>query len=189
MEPVEFARGIDPGVLLVFAIVSLFFATPFFFMVAMDNYDDDSGFGVKMVVSFAVIKVILIIVLIIALVPGPETIKKSDTQTEVVKKIVSVSSAEDVSGSGGIGSFVVATNDMYRYYYQTKDGGYKQGKITADGTIIRYTDETPQLIKVTKIEYEKRSWIGIFWREEQTTKSHYEFLVPEGSVQNQFNFN
>jgi hypothetical protein len=186
MEPIDFTSGADPGVLLFLAICSLLFVTPFLFVVAAD---DDSEGGVKLVIAGAVIKIILIIVFIIATTSEPEIIKKSETQTEVVKKIVSVSSTEDVSGSGNMCHYVVATNEMYRYYYPTKDGGYKQGKVTAEGTIIRYTDETPQLIKVTKIEYKKRSWIGLFWKEEQTAKSHYEFLVPEGSVQNQFNFN
>ena len=84
------------------------------------------------------------------------------------------------------GSFVIATNDIYRYYYETDDG-IRQGTVPASNTIIYYTDEAPYLAIVTeKYHYYGERWF--VYSESWTESMHYELHVPEGSVAVQFEF-
>ncbi len=107
--------------------------------------------------------------------------------------IISVSNSTSTDGSGnfnwGSGSFVIATGEVYRYYYETPEG-IRQGTVPANDTVIKYTDEPPVLRHIYFIAREVKTWLpNIVHVGEDIVTSYYELLIPEGSVVNQFNLN
>ena len=144
------------------------------------------------IVLFDIVMVAMIVLAIIAGNHEEIVTKESDPPERVtIHEIVSVSTSENVNGSGSICHYVIATDEVYRYYYKRNDGSYMQDKVTAKGTRIVPIDETetPKLVKVTEVEREKHFWWLFFGYTEQKTSSHYELLIPEGSVVFQFNLN
>ncbi len=144
------------------------------------------------IVLFDVVVIVLFVLAIIACNHEEIITKESDPPERVtIHEIASVSVGENVNGSGSVYHYVIATDEVYRYYYKRNDGSYMQDKVTAKGTRIVPIDEaeTPKLVKVTEVKREKHFWWLFFGYTEEKTSSHYELLIPEGSVVFQFNLN
>lgn len=159
----------------------------FCFAIAIDDDFADIIFG-----GIGVLSTILFGMSVITGIAVTSVKTESSDQKMAATPIISVANSTSTEGEGsfgfGSGSFVIATDEVYRYYYETPEG-IKQGKVPASETIIKYTDETPTLLKITDTTKttEHRWWF--YHREYDTSSTHYELLIPEGSVVNQFNLN
>lgn len=155
---------------------------------------DDNDYGMfKFFLATSILSVILLIMSIIVSATVAVDVKTESDQKIVTTPIISVSNSTSTGGEGsfalGSGSFVIATDEVYRYYYETSEG-IKQGKVPASETVIKYTDEAPVLRKITDTtQTTERWWWFYHWEHEPTSSTHYELLIPEGSVINQFNLN
>ena len=120
-----------------------------------------------------------------------------EEKTETVK-IVSLQDNSQVEGNGG-GGFLhvyitIGTSGMYTYYYQLDDGGYKQGRIDADYTII-YEEDNCEMPRVeTYTTFNQNNWskfwtkVLVFSNKDGKEKSkRYEIHVPKGTVVQEFN--
>ena len=96
------------------------------------------------------------------------------------------------SMSGGIlyvhGS--VSGESVYIYYYQTEDGGIKQGTIPVDSTTIYFTKpgEEAYLETIITTEYMINNNNTPATRFGESSKTTYKLYVPEGSVTNVYEF-
>lgn len=81
----------------------------------------------------------------------------------------------------------------YRYFYPTRDGGFKAGKIPANRTTIKYLDGNYRIEK-HDYKWNKKSekWIKIFAIFDADSFSYddyyYIVYVPEGSIVQDFTF-
>ena len=125
----------------------------------------------------------------------------SNTPTEEIQKwknnLVAIRSGVRLEGSatGGL-TFVVADigeEDVYTFFYETSDGGYKKGKINSSNVTIYETDEEePSIIKYKRI-YDELSLEDETKSEVDYTKDYgeeydvwYEIFVPEGTIVRNF---
>lgn len=81
----------------------------------------------------------------------------------------------------------------YRYFYPTKDGGFKAGKIPASRTTIRYSDGNYRIEKHDyKWNEKSENWIKLFCIYDADSFSYndyyYVVYVPEGSIAQDFTF-
>lgn len=85
----------------------------------------------------------------------------------------------------------VSEESVYTYYYQSKDGGIKQGTIPADSTTIYFvkTGEKAYLETVVTTEYWLNNNNSPATRYPETSETTYKLYVPEGSVTNVYEFN
>lgn len=117
--------------------------------------------------------------------------------------LVAIRSDSQIEGSaGGALTFLVANigeKDVYTFYYETSDGGYKKGTINSSNVTIYETDE----VKPSIIKYEKgfagHSLDSLYFFNDETNSEvdytnnsgencnvRYEIFVPEGTIVQNF---
>lgn len=138
-------------------------------------------------IIFAVIATISIFALAGVFSLDYEIVEKTD---EI--KLVSLQDSSQINGSAGGGAFYVyasvGSEEVYTYYYQLENGGYKRGKICADNAIIFEKDNcNPEIIEYTTYQKNKLGGVirGILTFDIPESKS-YEIYVPKGTVLSTF---
>ena len=135
---------------------------------------------------------------------GTEVVKQIDEKPGETIKLMDPSKIEGGGHfSGGSGNFVIATNEVYLYYYKTAEGGYKQGKVNAETTTIYEEKDCkqPRLLSYDSIIHVTRKYSGaekigrmilLFFSSKEKTSTdtakntRYEIYVPEGTVVQNF---
>lgn len=84
----------------------------------------------------------------------------------------------------------VSEESVYKYYYQTEDGGIKQGTIPVDSTTIYFVKpgEEAYLETTTTTEYFMNNNNTPATRLNMSKTKTYKLYVPEGSVTNVYEF-
>lgn len=112
--------------------------------------------------------------------------------------LVSIKADSEIEGSG---TFLVANigeEDVYTFYYETSDGGYKKGKINSSNVTIYETDEVEPSIIVYNTGFAGYSWQSLLFLvnlnngelefNDDSGKGYtrYEIFVPEGTIVQNF---
>lgn len=118
-----------------------------------------------------------------------------DTVTEEYTSSWTITAMQDNIETNGrvylTGGYI--NSDLYyRYFYPTRDGGFKAGKIPANRTTIKYSDGNYRIEKHDYKWKESESWIKLFTLLDADSFSYddyyYVVYVPEGSIVQDFTF-
>ncbi len=110
-------------------------------------------------------------------------------------ELVSITDDSQISGKSSRGLFYVRvsvdTDEVYSFYYQVNDDGFKRGKVDADTTIIYEKDDcTPHIVEYTTYTKNKMNnilrAILAFGYGESSQKT-YEIYTPKGTILRTFN--
>lgn len=108
-------------------------------------------------------------------------------------KLVSLQDSSQVNGNMSSSLFYVyaslGTDEVYTYYYELENGGYKRGKVSADDTVIFEEENcTPKLVEYTVYTKNKLGSIlrKLFTFSNNPTSEKYEIFVPKGTVLKKF---
>lgn len=114
---------------------------------------------------------------------------------EETQGIVAIQDNSQVTGSGNAFYVSINTEGVYTYYYQLDDGGYKQGQVSAEDTII-YEEDNCENPSVQRYEsYTQNNWsetwtkILLFSSKQDKWESgstRYEIHVPKGTIVQDF---
>ena len=87
-------------------------------------------------------------------------------------------------------TFAISDHGVYRYYYQSENGGVKQDFVGADETTIYPTkeNEAPHLDCITSYEYKTHFRNNKAYKTKNDEKTWYELYVPKGSVVEAYEF-
>lgn len=155
----------------------------------------DIGEGLVWSVLITFILIIFSFVSILFNVPGPS----EETTTRI--DIVNVNDSKEVTGSVSGGGFLiysvngnVSTDNVYCYYYQQEDGGFKLASIRADDSTIYYLPEGETKGYINKITtttyyYDNNNYPAVKTDEVYEQSCKYEIYVPEGSIETYYEFN
>ena len=155
--------------------------------------DISEGFIWSGLITF--ILIIFSFVSILFNVPGPS----EETTTRI--DIVNVNDSKEVTGSVSGGGFLiysvngnVSTDNVYCYYYQQEDGGFKLASIRADDSTIYYLPEGETKGYINKITtttyyYDNNNYPAVKTDEVYEQSCKYEIYVPEGSIGTYYEFN
>ena len=112
------------------------------------------------------------------------------------QQIVSIKDNSQVSATGSLFYVSMSTDGVYTYYYKTNDGGYKQGKVNANNTIIYEEDncKSPSVQRYCKYTQKNLSetWTKILLfssKHDKYVSDRYEVHVPKGTVVQEFTLN
>lgn len=107
----------------------------------------------------------------------------------------SLSDSSQISGKGSGSLFYVYvsidTNEVYSFYYQVNDDGFKRGKVDADRvTIYERDDCTPHVVEYTTYTKNKmnsvlRTILAFGYGED--SEKNYEIYTPKGTILRTFN--
>ena len=115
--------------------------------------------------------------------------------------IANVNDSKEVTGSVSGGGFLiysvngsVSTDNVYNYYYQQEDGGFKLANIPADKSTIYYLPEGETKGYINKITtttyyYDNNNYPAVKTDEVYEQSCKYEIYVPEGSIGTYYEFN
>ena len=109
--------------------------------------------------------------------------------------LVSITDNSQISGKGSGGLFYVRvsvdTDEIYSFYYQVNDDGFRRGKVDADTTIIYEKDDcTPHIVQYTTYTKNKmnnilRAILAFGYGE--SSQETYEIYTPKGTILRTFN--
>lgn len=148
------------------------------------------------VITFVLIVFSAISIVFDISIPGPS----EETTTRI--DIVNVNDSKEVTGSVSGGGFLiysvngsVSTDNVYCYYYQQEDGGFKLASIPADDSTIYYLPEGETKGYINKITttttyyYDNNNYPAVKTDEVYEQSCKYEIYVPEGSIGTYYEFN
>lgn len=164
-----------------------------FFLSIISSFEEDN---IESMISF-LIALALVFGSIFALISINKHIDTYEALEET-EQIVSIKDNSQVSATSGLFYVSMSTDGVYTYYYKTNDGGYKQGKVNADNTIIYEEDncKSPSIQRYCK--YTQNNWsetwtkILLFSSKQDkyvSDSDRYEVHVPKGTVVQEFNLN
>lgn len=146
------------------------------------------------VITFVLIVFSAISIVFDISIPGPS----EETTTRI--DIVNVNDSKEVTGSVSGGGFLiysvngsVSTDNVYCYYYQQEDGGFKLASIPADDSTIYYLPEGDTKGYINKITtttyyYDNNNYPAVKTDEVYEQSCKYEIYVPEGSIGTYYEF-
>lgn len=102
---------------------------------------------------------------------------------EVTWDVVAAKDGSSVEGRFSIFAGYIDEDPYYFYYQQGADGGIRQGKIPAEGTVIYEDQESRSFIQKNTCPTEWR-----FWGRTGGCYTTYEIHVPKGSVKRDVEF-
>ena len=105
-------------------------------------------------------------------------------------ELVSITDSSQISGKGSSGLFYVYvsidTEEVYTFYYQVDDGGFKRGKVDADVTTIYEKDDcSPHVVEYTTYTKNKmNSILRIFlaFGYGESSQKTYKIYTPTGTI-------
>lgn len=104
---------------------------------------------------------------------GPET-----------TKLVSLRNNDGISGHFFLGSGSIETKQYYFFYKEAERGGYRPGKIeVADNVIVYEEKQQNGQLKVYTYQFSKPAY---YWFAFKIPSYRYEFVIPEGSLKQNF---
>ena len=146
---------------------------------------------------YDILFVVFFIATIIGGVVHHKSIEKVKSQEVKVttQDLVAIKDNSSIDGNKNRSIFYVTGSIKekaeYTYYYRLEDGGIKQGRINADSTTIYYVEDgkEPYLEITETTPYTDVYKKGVYLRrDEGQTSITYKLYVPEGSVQNVYEF-
>ena len=107
--------------------------------------------------------------------------------------LVSLQDSSQLKGGASGGLFYVCASlgaeEVYTYYYELENGGYKRGKISAEDTVIFEKDDcVPKILEYTVYTRNKLgSILKTILTFSNPTSERYEIFVPKETVLKTFN--
>lgn len=125
---------------------------------------------------------LLIVFFIYGAAVAPYFLPHTEVERELVDSTELVAANDGQETNGNL--FSISEDGVYRYYYQTGDGGKKQDCVEAGETTIYDTreGEVPHLDELTSYTIITHMRNNRPWEEKKDGKTWYELYVPEGSV-------
>lgn len=110
-------------------------------------------------------------------------------------ELVSITDDSQISGKGSGGLFYVRisidTEEVYSFYYQVNDDGFKRGKVDADTTTIYEKDDClPHVVEYTTYTKNKMNSILriiLAFGYGESSQKTYEIYTPTGTIFRTFN--
>jgi hypothetical protein len=99
-------------------------------------------------------------------------------------KLVAIRDKDGVEGQFYLGSGFISSEPYYFYYESLENGGFRPGKIDADGSVTVYEEDRKDAELVMfdwKITYPAWAWL-ICLRDEDGGRHSYAFHVPKGTI-------
>lgn len=153
------------------------------------NWYDVRGYAIKMV--------ILIVVGLVGLfgLAGIGSLSYDEISQTDNWELASITDNSQISGKGSGGLFYVCvsidTEEIYSFYYQVNDGGFKRGKVDADtATIYEKDDCTPHVVEYTTYTKNKMNSIlriVLAFGYGESSQKTYEIYTPTGTILRTFN--
>ena len=107
------------------------------------------------------------------------------------QEIVSLQDNSQVSGRGRRFYVSIDTNNIYTYYYQLENGGYKQGQVSADKTVIYEEENCEKPVVQEYVTYKRHTTLTSILlfsgEQDKQVDSRYEIHVPTGTILQEFN--
>ncbi|MCI9178010.1 MAG: hypothetical protein HFJ28_05570 [Clostridia bacterium] len=159
-----------------------------FFCMCVDIWEmewyDLKEHGIKFVICLAVCSIAWVSL------EGIYILRYEESNQTAEYNLVALQDYSQIKGQGAGGLFYVHisidTVEVYSYYYQLENGGYKQGKIKAQSAVIFEQDDSTPHILVTTVDVKNKmpKWLQIILTFGFPNKQYntYELYVPKGSV-------
>lgn len=121
-----------------------------------------------------------------------------ETSPEITVTTYNILSVKNSSSSNanisGFATFIkgsLSEESVYKYYYQTEDGGFKQGSIPVDSTTIYFIDSSKNayLEKVVASYSLVNNTFTHTFTWPLDSKETYNLYIPKGSILNTYEFN
>lgn len=96
--------------------------------------------------------------------------------------ICALSDTTQIEGHGGMFSYYIKENDVYKYLAKYKDGKKMYSIPTDESYIVEKYNTNPR-IEIYERKLDSKNWYFNF----EGTDNEYKIVVPSGSVTNQFN--
>ena len=151
----------------------------------------------KFKLTFDMIGVAFIIAAIIGILVDTRNFEEEKSQEVKVTTLNLVAAKDNYRINGNMQRSIfyvtgsISEKAEYTFYYQLEGGGIKQGRINADSTTIYYVEdcEEPHLEIIETTPYKAVYYKGEHYsRLNGVTSITYKLYVPEGSVQNVYEF-
>jgi hypothetical protein len=104
-------------------------------------------------------------------------------------QLVALIGSDEIQGSFFLVSGSIGSEQYYKYYYQTADGGKKFGKISAEGVTVYEEDrQDAYIVRVgTRDKYSSRVYFWLFPRFLQAESlGVYTIHVPKGTIKAEY---
>ena len=142
------------------------------------------------------IKIPILITFVVTLFIFINDFKESDSPKVTITTYDIVSAKDDYYSKGntfGLVTYIkgeLSEEAIYRYYYKTDDGGFKQGSIPVDSTTIYFVEpgETAYVEKIVTDYYIENESFPSLWFNSESTEI-YKMYVPKDSIQSIYKFN
>lgn len=148
------------------------------------NWDNIRSLGIKMVICIALGTVGFLGLCGIGYLSYDEVSQTGNWE------LVSITDDSQISGKGSGGLFYVRvsidTEEVYSFYYQVNDDGFKRGKVDADTTTIYEKDDcTPHVVEYTTYTKNKMNSILriiLAFGYGESSQKTYEIYTPTGTI-------
>lgn len=181
--------------LWILSVVGAIGAIIFFLLAVLEifssfrDWDDIRSWGIKMVICIALGAVGLLGLC------GIDCLSYNEVSQTGNWELVSITDDSQISGKGSGGLFYVRvsvdTDEVYSFYYQVNDGGFRRGKVGADKTIIYEKDDcTPHIVEYTTYTKNKMNSILraiLAFGYGESSQKTYEIYTPKGTILRTFN--
>ncbi len=171
-------------------LVGVLGAVIFFFMFVGEifssyrDWGDIRSYGIKMVIC-----IVLGIVGFLGIC-GIDCLSYDEVLQTGNWELVSITDDSQISGKGSGGLFYVRvsidTDEVYSFYYQVNDDGFKKGKVDADKTTIyEKADCVPHVVEYTTYTKNKMNSILriiLAFGYGESSQKTYEIYTPTGTI-------
>ena len=155
------------------------------------DWDDIRSWGIKMVICIALAAGGFLGLC------GIDCLSYNEVSQTGNWELVSITDDSQISGKGSGGLFYVRvsidTEEVYSFYYQVNEGGFKRGKVDADTTTIYEKDDcTPHVVEYTTYTKNKMNSILriiLAFGYGESSQKTYEIYTPTGTILRTFNLN